>query len=1759
MTKLIKSTAFRRIVGLILALVLVVGLYPYLQPSQEASGTTNETVSSETVEGQEVDDQLSNEDNNTGNEDSEENLEGTDTDNGAMKARIAPDPESEEGLDDSTGDEGLDENPDGIAEEIAAGTGAEDVVIEAPTVPDSEDEGVLDDSVVDEGIVTVAGKIEKAGEEEPVDPTIIEGNGPRENVYGEIKADTTVVGDITYTSGEGTLTINGTLVGNIYIEGNSAPVISVSKEGRFDGNLVLRGGGATATLTVDGHMNGNIKVTGGSTLIVDGADTGIIKGAKDGGSVIDVQGSKAIIRGALKITGGTGSELANPGGWVDQKPKYGGALLVQRNENQTPSRVEVLGGKLIENTANFGGGIYVDEACTLVMTGGSVFDNKVNDEVTQGEVSGIYFNEVSNETSVTIASGERLAGSIRFAGCDNAALKVDGSAEGDIQVWDSAPSISVGSNGTLTSNIGIQGSQKTTLVVDGKMAGNVEANEASGNLDMTINGNLEGNVSLDSGNGSIVIKGTMVGNLTTACSVLKLTADGYLNGKIKETKASDLTIYGNGTIGSKDSQVDGSVINVIASKLSIEGNATIQGGTGSKFEYAEKDKKTNSAYGGAEYQGSGWYFHLVNDNIDQSMTFGGGILVQRDGDDGTKGSALYMKNGTVKGNSASAGGGILIDQFCDFTMDNGVIDGNVATNAEGGGIYLLKEGIATINAGSVINNKTQTVRDWGGGGIFVQSQRTLTFGGAATITDNTADGLGGGLSGCPHAAMGVGEITNGFAIYGNHANGEAPEFETNNSFLWYNAGVGDQLFFKENSNGTYGYNSYTYSAFKPAGSSADRLDVKFRTENSQDYYCVKNTNVFGQQLGESDDNAAFKGVAFTSTGNAYISTDKDATTGRTIISNKPTKGAVTFDLKNGEWLKATNVSIGLTAMEQPNQSADRPILIRGNSSTTHGGGIGCNGGLVMGSLPDVVTESPAWSIEFEKQILGPSGKPLADQNMEAGQFTFELYDEARDAVVATASNGEGNDVSKVKFNVSDPYYAGSADGEVYNFIIREVNPGDYTSQEPAKVEVKVEKVTVRYSNTADTVFQGRTVVKSQVADDYPRFDGSQSKNELVFANSMDPITTTWAPTATKYFFGNGTREFAFNMYELADPGDESSIASLIADVDPVEGTASVASGGSAAITIPDQTITSEGTHWYALTEAGDDPQDPTIYIYGVVVGLNGDDTAFEVSSNLYYVHSIDDQFDSKVFLGDGAQTAEFSNYDENYSLRLAGYAVNFYTNAPIGKQCLVDPKIFKKLEGRALQAGEFTFKLIEVNNYRDLVPTGFSVTATNDEYGMVDFDKAGVIGYDEDGNPCCLSFTAPGTYTYIVEEAPGYQHDPSITYDETTYTFTAVVEDVDGVLKNTAMYYGELGEDGQNTEIEGSREDPSFHPTLINEARPMDLRVRKTSAEGRDEQTGLGTDTGEGLNGAVYGLYMVNEGGSHNDIFLGQATSEPTMVLVDGEYIEQDGWNTFRDVNLTEDNLYYFKEISAPDEHTVDPFRSMYFKIAVDRDSDGNPLSYGLAYTDARSTADGVELYAQGDDARVTPATDEGDRMVFTYDNGSGLGSGGVFDQVTSIGFSKRDTHTQDWVSGAKLQLLTEDETVVAEWVTRDSVYQIDKTLNVNQKYILRELEAPAGYDRAADVVFHMDDYGNLVLDSGQSKGQLRNCEVNGTQLTVYDLMIDAELVGQETREHVTPVTWTDNLPKMGDSILVGLFIGIAGASVVGFVSHRVRRRANED
>lgn len=867
---------------------------------------------------------------------------------------------------------------------------------------------------------------------------------------------------------------------------------------------------------------------------------------------------------------------------------------------------------------------------------------------------------------------------------------------------------------------------------------------------------------------------------------------------------------------------------------------------------------------------------------------------------------------------------------------------------------------------------------------------------------------------------------------------------------------------------------------------------------------------------------------------------------------------------------------------------------------------------------DVEQVANLWNLEFTKQLVNNENMDLfgVDADILANKvdpkFTFNLYkptsddgltdgklDEGKLEQVATAQNGVTEDSKgKVTFTFVDDKASNEGTNDridVNQYRKDSEGSVDYTFYVKETVSADDRNPLITYDDTWHKVVVTINTAKTE------RIDNSDSltpTHVTTYTSSLANVKyytanedgTSWAENAdgknfvntyhpegalklqgNKNFFGDKTNGFTFTMQRVNAPeGDQFAGALTPLEKMNYRGSAKDFTNGNAPIVFDEITYDSVGDYWYMITE---DPSegvvtDPRVYVVKVSVAMAGNGLSLTSSvAELYYAEGIETDQDgnqipldfsdlSKLTIDpsdavNGAITVpelSFSNFDEQMATMSAfGYAVNAASNAPVDQQCFVDPKIIKNLEGRSLAEGEFNFKLIEINAGENGVvdwsqTQGVVISETsNDRYGMVDFDKANNVSGDWE-NPSCLLYTAPGTYYYRVVEANDLT-DPSVDYSKQIITFTTVIEfNEDGQLECTDMYYGHV-ENGENVRYTES-ENPQWHPTMTNYARGMDLQVRKTSALDREN----------GLEGATYGLYAVNNG-AQADIFLGEGTSN------------EDGWITFKNVSLNEGTLYYFKERLAPAGHTVSEFRSSYFYIVKDPSA---PNGYTMMYTDSKadmgSKAEASDIVALAEvrDAQDgqsgtqggTPqgAQSEDGNMIFTFEQ-----DGGVFDEATYTEIAKVDTRTHEWVEGAELSIVEKDSgKVINSWKSGTAVEVLQGKLNVDTTYILREDKAPEGYAKADDVEFKIDQYGAVEILSGTSNG---NAELQDSTIRLYDTMLDAEVVNTVERENIveTPDNTAGGLSKTGDYLpIAGVALLALGSLVVLLVVARKRKNSKE-
>ena len=384
--------------------------------------------------------------------------------------------------------------------------------------------------------------------------------------------------------------------------------------------------------------------------------------------------------------------------------------------------------------------------------------------------------------------------------------------------------------------------------------------------------------------------------------------------------------------------------------------------------------------------------------VDTNNTHGGGGIALANG------STMEMSGGYVTGNFSSlAGGGIYAGYYAgdggvNFKMTGGTIAANCAQYGEGGGLRIgggnnggTNGVIRTEGKVYITNNKTLTTDDWGGGGIFVQEGGHLSVM-DALITNNKAGGFGGGVGACP---TGKTLIVNedGAAIYGNEASGTQMSI---------------------------GGNGKDYDR-----SLAQKSPVFMMNNGYQDYFCVRNSNGANEPISLVTGLMAGSGAA-----NWKGSCDeKPVSIGRTGYA-------------------AAKYLFGLTA--NPDDTAKGQavsaarVIITGNSSGVHGGGIMTNGGLILGDPKGkVVTATPELDITGTKALRKDG---VRQEGLKGFQFQFQLKGSTdTDVRTATADDTTG------EFTFQDIEFS---------------QVGDYTY---TLSEIKGDRADVTYDTTVHTI------------------------------------------------------------------------------------------------------------------------------------------------------------------------------------------------------------------------------------------------------------------------------------------------------------------------------------------------------------------------------------------------------------------------------------------------------------------------------------------------------------------------------------------------------------------------------------------------------------------------------------------------------------------------------------------------------------------
>lgn len=602
---------------------------------------------------------------------------------------------------------------------------------------------------------------------------------------------------------------------------------------------------------------------------------------------------------------------------------------------------------------------------------------------------------------------------------------------------------------------------------------------------------------------------------------------------------SDGVIAGNYAPSGGGVYARNSTVNMVGGIISGNGTNKDQSGYGAGI-CAENSSVTitNGYITNNKYQ-----FYVNEESGWKHLGFGchgGGGIAAFSHDQGQKKGSLVISGGYITGNySAEAGGGVYAGAWnralSGFTFSGGIIASNVAQNSEGGGIRIAAPTVGEFNVSGekayITNNTTNTTNDWGGGGVFVQGSSDQGIKSAslniynALITNNHANGFGGGFAACPTGKTAITD-TNGIAIFGN-SDGKPDGSGYNRSG---------------------GTNDKNDDADWRPNREGGEITEDFKKAGHQDLFLIRDSAnaeslpyiaaVTGQMLGG--------GVA-----NWSGTIDNNT---RTSIGKY--EGA---QAKYMIGLKSKPIQEDMDAA-----TAAASLFITGNRSNIHGGGIMTNGEVIAGSTT-LVNVYPKMKLNGTKALTGCV--------LKDGEFKFQLLKQGtnkQDPSFAdhklqlngctkvgdgVRNDGDGN----FAFNLGEVY----SDGSIVYYLVED--PGDnsvsgvtcdetiYKIEFETREAQRQEVLDITYTYYSVYKVKVTNLTKGGLMEVIPSDDSNVSVNlinDKIFANGKTFTNAytpkgSWTPQVTKKVDGGEMKKFKF---ELAN--DESFSNPETVTIDP---------------------------------------------------------------------------------------------------------------------------------------------------------------------------------------------------------------------------------------------------------------------------------------------------------------------------------------------------------------------------------------------------------------------------------------------------------------------------------------------------------------------------------------------------------------------------------------------------------------------------------
>lgn len=387
---------------------------------------------------------------------------------------------------------------------------------------------------------------------------------------------------------------------------------------------------------------------------------------------------------------------------------------------------------------------------------------------------------------------------------------------------------------------------------------------------------------------------------------------------------------------------------------------------------------------------------------------------------------------------------------------------------------------------------------------------------------------------------------------------------------------------------------------------------------------------------------------------------------------------------------------------------------------------------------------PAWSISYvalEKTDVLPSGVSAQTQPI---MFKVMVVDNGDGTLAATANTGNGLKFQNV-YSTGDPVSVGlsgvkvlKSDAGLTPASIKEkftftVTSDDTAAPKPERTVVKNDaNGNVDFGNiefTLDDLNKALGTNGTRAADADDETKGASSEEAATDAAGQSASDQGSAAGADSEEQGNAAASDATEQGQGAAvvTGEGTGAASVSTAANKVAG----AEDADQASAQSDEPVTRAGvvrshTFTYKVTESGSAD--------GVTNDTETKTVSFKVTDH-----------------GDGKLTVERLGAASDPAFAFT----NTYSVQPTDSSVTDQVKATKQLTGRDMAAGEFAFELLEGNN---VVATG-----TNSADGSVALSP--------------ITYTKPGTHSYMLREVGGGTHKAGVEYDGSVFAVTTTVTD----------------------------------------------------------------------------------------------------------------------------------------------------------------------------------------------------------------------------------------------------------------------------------------------------------------------------------------------------------------------------------------------